>query len=399
MKTRIVALGALVAVGALAASAWYFFNARVAGMDPRLVRYTAAGVGAFVSYWRGDYRAAAQRYREHYTRHDAAVLANGDASRRQLAVGDLPAAHATVQQRLAENPQDPELTLTLAEVELARRNLEWADEVVAPLLADQTRRFHDEPTRYLPQHEAWLVKAALEARRNSFSNARAALQTFTRESRPSARFSLYLTMLEVLGELEASPTGREQWGLRAALHQYLALYDRRQYEHAVASARRAIALGRDADEAFVVLGVSLARLGQRDAALESLGQALERNPKNAEAALQAARLYADRGDPAREEQLLKQAQAAAPTERRYLDAVLGALMKKPGEHVRALEIAGQFLEQRPDDEQGLYWAGTLHAALGDFKRSTEYFARVVELDPEDKTAREGIVRNLRAAAK
>ena len=57
-----------------------------------------------------------------------------------------------------------------------------------------------------------------------------------------------------------------------------------------------------------------------------------------------------RGEAVHAQEYLIQAQAAAPTERRYLDALLTHWFAKL-EYARALEVVTKFLEAKPDDEK------------------------------------------------
>ena len=96
------------------------------------------------------------------------------------------------------------------------------------------------------------------------------------------------------------------------------MLDDRNGSIAIKTARKAMERGDFPDEASLTIGVIHYKHNRHEEAMEAFEQAVDANPKNADACYYAAVGYSNRGDLAKEYQLVKQAAEAEPDDGFYV---------------------------------------------------------------------------------
>jgi tetratricopeptide (TPR) repeat protein len=336
---------------------------RLAGLDLRFVDPSRPGLRALVHYLAGDYAGAARWYR---TSAGLAVGPEPATSWAAVLRGDHDRAERLAAGELERQPDALGPRLSLAEAALTRgRDAEALQQAgrVLQLQADD--------------YDALLLTAAVRARRGEWGEAIDALKLALRQDRVERRVSVFLTILELTGDLDDLETPPP--ALLAHLHRYLRIYDAAQAGNAVRYAERAIAGGDRPDDAWVTTAIVRDKQGKRRGALEAFDQAIRLNPSNTAALLGAARLRADRGELATEYRLLRQAFQATPDDAFVADRLYFTLTRKLGDYRQALALEQTAVAAKPTDAKAWWRLGTIHFYLGDHAAALRSFDRAVEV--------------------
>ncbi|HEX4824759.1 MAG TPA: tetratricopeptide repeat protein [Candidatus Polarisedimenticolaceae bacterium] len=158
-----------------------------------------------------------------------------------------------------------------------------------------------------------------------------------------------------------------------------------EYENAVASFRRAIALAPRVAQAHYELGRSLVALGRIDDAQKELQAAVDLDPRSADAHDELGALLVRRGDPAAAEAQFKEAHAIDPQRPTTL-ANLGSVALKQGRAAEAAEWYAQAIALAPAIA-GYHYGHAV--ALIDAGRADEAIAELretIRLDPASAAA-------------
>jgi tetratricopeptide (TPR) repeat protein len=162
--------------------------------------------------------------------------------------------------------------------------------------------------------------------------------------------------MELTGELRVRPPAQQPLCLLAHLHRYLRIFDGTQGAIAMEYARRAVRAGDRPADAYLTLGVVHEKRGEHAEATLAIRQALDADPRHADA-LRWLGLQANAvGDVLLEYQFTKAAYEAAPNDPFYL---------------RDLEYV---MLARLDDPQGM--AAMMEAALARDARNADVHARL-----------------------
>jgi tetratricopeptide (TPR) repeat protein len=197
-------------------------------------------------------------------------------------------------------------------------------------------------------------------------------------SRPTGFFAL----LETTGTLSHLPEGQKPMCLLAIYYRYLQLYDGSNGKTAIAYAKKAIAAGDRPADAYLVIGIVNERQGRPEKALAAFLDAVDADPKQAEAYRRAAVVYSSRGDDfLNEYRMWKGAFDAEPLDQFYADAYIQFLYKRLGDFPSALKILLPSVERWPNNLDMLALTGELYAWQGEYDQSIFYNRKVLELDP------------------
>jgi tetratricopeptide (TPR) repeat protein len=368
----------LVIAGAIVVLALVAFD-QLAQMDGRFFGRSPQALRALVHYLAGDYAGAARSYREVLRRHAESTNSAQAPSWVALARGDLDQAEleAQVESRLA--PADPEPLLTLAEAALARRN-----DPAALTLAGRVLELRRD------DYDALLVTAVVHARRGADHAAIDALKRALRYDRAERRYTVFLAVLEVTGELDEPALEQRPNCLLAHLHRYLRIYDPSQERAASRYAERAIANGDRSDDAHVTLGLIHIKQGRPTRAFAAFQQALAINPRNTAALLWAARYHANRGEIAEEYRLIRAALEAARDDPFVVASLHSFLVDKAGDYGEALALAETAVAVNPRDAEAWWRRGHVQALLGQHHLALESYQQAVTLAPHTAELEENI---------
>ena len=156
-------------------------------------------------------------------------------------------------------------------------------------------------------------------------------------------------------------------------------------KEAVALCHRARAAGDEGPELMELIGLAEVRLGDFEAALRTLGHALQTSPERAHLhyLLAFAARSAKRDDEARA--ALAQALRLAPDEPVYLRA-LAELQSDTQEHEAAVLTAKEAVRCGPDRAANHVTLGFVSSAAGDKALARASYEQALALDPEDAAA-------------
>jgi tetratricopeptide (TPR) repeat protein len=359
----LIVIGIVVIAGILAVD-------HVASMDQRFFVRSVPATRALAHYLFGDYRSAAKLYRVDLAQRMGAVPADEAWSWTTMMRGDLDRAALEARAEAGREPDNPAPLLTLAEVALARGDASTTIELAERVLHSQR-----------DDYDALLLTAVARARQGSTDGALDALKRALRYDRAERRLSVFLSALELTGELESRPEPARPACLLAHLRRYLRIYDPAQAAGAVKYAKRAIAAGDRPDDAYVTLAVVETKRGYRRAALQAFQRAIALNPRNTAALLGAARHHADRGELADHYRLTKAAFDVAPDDPFVTAMFHGLLMQKIGDYRQARAMAERAVSVNPMDAEAWWRLAHVMSHLGDHGGALEAYQRAAALRP------------------
>jgi tetratricopeptide (TPR) repeat protein len=359
----------LIVVGLIVLASLFALR-HLARMDPAFFRRTIPATRALAHYLVGDYRGAAHFYRVDLARWAATVPAEHAWSWTMMVRGDLEGAAAQAKAELGQSPEHPAPLLTLAEIALARGELAeavgWAERVLRTTQDD---------------YDALLLTAVARARQGEPGAAIDALKRALRYDLVGRRSTVFLSVLEVTGELTSGSGPARSNCLLAHLHRYLRIYDGSHAATAARYAERAIAAGDRPDDAYVTLAIVHGKQGYRRRAFEAFQRAVAINPRNTAALLGAARHHADRGQMVEEYRLTHAAFDVAPQDRFVAITFHALLMTKLGDYPRALAIAEAAVTANPEDAEGWLRVAHVKSLLGDHRGGLANLQRAAALTP------------------
>lgn len=166
------------------------------------------------------------------------------------------------------------------------------------------------------------------------------------------------------------------------------MLDDRNGSLAIKTAHKAIERGEFPDEASLTIGVIHYKHNRLEEAMEAFEQAVGVNPKNADACYYASLGHSNRGDLAKEYQLVKQAAEAEPDDGFYAKRFSTVVTDKLGDLYQALDIAHHASNRVPSDPMLLAQVGHLYQELGEWERAHEYYQRAMKLAPDEVAYRD-----------
>jgi tetratricopeptide (TPR) repeat protein len=352
---------------------------QLARMNLRFFGASAVAARALASYLVGDYAGAAHFYRDDLKRAAARMPAEQAGSWIALSAGDLDRAETQARSESRVAPNDPEPVLTLAEIALARRDGSSALSHARRVL--ELRR---------DDVDALLVTTVAHARQGAHAAAIDAIKRALGHDRVERRATVFLSVLEVTGELDDRAIDERPSALLAHLHRYLRTYDPSQARPTLRYAQRAIDLGERADDAYVTLGFIHRSEGHPSRALAAFQQALRVNPRNTAALLGAAGYRAARGELAKEYQLTRAAFEADPDDPFVTAAFYRLLVDKLGDNRQAQAMAEAAVARNPRDAEAWSRLGRVQAQLGDPRRGLQSYQQAAALAPRTAELEDGM---------
>lgn len=182
-----------------------------------------------------------------------------------------------------------------------------------------------------------------------------------------------------LGVLEhASPELSESWLWRAnALHQLS------QYDEAIASARRGLAI--DSDSSYLHHAVARAefRLGHLAEAEAAILESVRLQPDEPEALAMYASILSGRGRREAASKIIRRAAELAPELQSV--RVVRAILTVPSDDEAAIRISRELLEAHAEGAIEHWWHATNLVRRGRLQDAADHFSRAVALDPANAT--------------
>ena len=365
----------LIAVAIVVVASWARW--RVGRVDSSLLHLSSNGLAGFVRYELGDYVGAARAYRRELAETFTAPGLPASDAELALLQDDGERARALAMAELARDPGAVGPQLSLAQVALDAGRV---DDALASLNAARAAAPDDVDVQTLT--------GIAYARASRDDEAIAWLNRALFEYRPLRRWTTWLELLTVTGDLEARDPAPSC--VLAHLHRFLRVYDLGQGSTTIAWAERAIAERDRPDAAWVCIGIVRTKQVDDEGALEAFMKAIERNPANVGAYHWAAVVYAQRGDLEQELAMRRKAHELDPDDPTAGLALSTLVADKVGDPREALRIDERVLGSGRESPAILQHIGRLYGDSGDFDRAATYFRKVVDGRPDDPQARRSL---------
>lgn len=345
-------------------------------MDDVFFRPSFSGAKGLSLYLVGDYRGAAKAYRAHLRQEYRAGRTTGDPALDAILRGDLAKAKELSQGMLERAPDDVAALLDAGEIALEENDLPAALEIFDRILQE-----------HADHADASVLASVAYARSGDNDNAIASLNRTLRHNWIGSRPSAFLKVLETTGDKARLPDGKKPLCLLANYYRYLRIFDKRNGKSAITYAEKAIDAGDRPADAYLALGIVLEKEGRPEEALDAFRNAIEADPRYAEAYRWAATIYSTRGGDLLEEyRMWKGAYAAAPDDLFYADSYLRFLSERMGDLHQALKISLRALESSPGNLEMLRHAGDVGHRLGEYEQAIRYYRQILALVPSSTEA-------------
>lgn len=348
-------------------------------MDRGFFQPSARGIQGLVLYLVGYYRGAATAYRAHFAQHAGAGGAQAANSEQALLQGDPATAEAIARKRLAQEPEHFDARLDLGQSRLQLGDHSGATEAVT-LLAGT---YPNDPDRLV-------LSSLIATHAQKYDVAIRDINLVLRNRETASRHSLFILLLDTVGELIDVDASRRPYALVATYLRYLRMYDRSQGQAVIRYAEQAIARNDHPGEAYLCIGIVYDKEGDIDRALKAFLQAVESQPALAVAYWWASIEYGNHGDLAGEYKMAMMAARAQPDDEFYDDKLAHVLVEKLGDYRQALLLAQQRLETNESSASALGRIAYLHSLLGEFHEAVTYYEKAIVLEPKDPRFFDGL---------
>jgi tetratricopeptide (TPR) repeat protein len=359
---------------------WFLARQQFSQMDDIFFQPSVWGAKGLSLYLIGDYSGAARAYRAHLQKAYQAGRTTGDLTLDEILRGDLRKARELSHRALEQAPEDLVVLLDAGEIALEENDLPAAVEIFDRILQEH------------PDHaDASVLASVAYARSGDDDNAIASLNRTLRHSRIGSRPSAFFKLLETTGDKARLPDGKKPLCLLANYYRYLRIFDERNGNPAIAYAEKAIAAGDRPSDAYLAMGIVLEKEARPEQALDAFLQAIEADPKHAEAYRWAATIYSTRGGALLEEyRMWKGAYNIAPDDLFYADSYIRFLSERLGDLHQALKVSLRALESSPGNLGMLRHAGDVSSKLGEYEQAIRYYRQLLILAPRSAEAYEKI---------
>ncbi len=359
---------------------WFLARQQFSQMDDIFFCPSVWGAKGLSLYLIGNYSGAARAYRAHLQKAYQAGRTTGDLTLDAILRGDLGKAKELSHRALEQAPEDLLVLLDAGEIALEENDFPKALEIFDRILQEQT-----------DNADASVLSSIAYARSGNYDNAIASLNRTLRHSRTGSRPSAFFKLLETTGDKARLPDGKKPLCLLANYYRYLRIFDERNGKPAIAYAEKAIAAGDRPADAYLAMGIVLEKEGQPEEALDAFLQAIEADPKYAEAYRWAATIYSTRGGALLEEyRMWKGAYDIAPDDLFYADSYIRFLSERLGDLHQALKVSLRALESSPGNLEMLRHAGDMSHRLGEYEQAISYYRQILVLEPRSVEAYEKI---------
>jgi tetratricopeptide (TPR) repeat protein len=333
-----------------------------------LVQISRSGPRALALYLLGNYRDAGRAYRAGQQGRIRVPYVGDPTGYWAFLAGHLDEAEQRARTTLALVPTAVEPLVTLGEIALERGQ---PPEAVKSFTAALRRR---------PDHvDALYLGAVAAARAGDPAQAIRALNLALRSNSAGNRDTILYRIMELAGELRERPAGQRPLCLLAHLHRYLRIFDDRQGPTAMDYARQAINAGDRPADAYLTLGIVHDKRGEYAAARRAMLQAIETDPRHAEALRWLAVEAGNAGDVLVQYQMIKAAFEAAPTDPFYLEHLEQVVVAKLGDPLGMTVLMQRAVALDAGNAAAHARLGRAASLLGDQPRARLHFQRVAEL--------------------
>ena len=336
-----------------------------------------------VYYWQGDPARAITEYRRWAELAPADVDAHLLLGLTLSEQGDVEGAIASVKQAASLHACDAGPALILASLYWQQNDLEAAADAYEQALAVEP-----------DNAETCLLLGSTHYFQGDLDTAQAVLERAVElnSAEPEAYRALGLVYMDKEDYAAAAESFRmlterlpdDPLGFRSLGSVYLGLSD---WEGAAEAYGRAVALEPTADSR-VSLAVALSQLGDSEAAISQLQQALASDPDNAGAHSTLADAFFRQGN--LDDAATHYRAALESEETSYTHAQLASIYRAQNRPEDAMHELERAIELEPDNWYALYLRGELYTQSGDLDAATADYAAVLEINPEAAAAHYGL---------
>lgn len=371
--------GIIVILTCVCVLAWVFGRQRILQMDGRFFEPSGHGALGLVFYLFGDYARAAKSYQAHYQEEILGGGSFGDQTLDAIVLGEKARATALARAALERDPDNIGARLTLGEVAYEEGAF------------DQALQWFTEALERKPEDiDALVLSSLAHARTGAYESAIERFNRAFRFNRVESRVTTYLKLMEATGNFASKPAPEKPFCLLAQYYRYFRIFDHSNARLVIAYAKKAIAAGDRAADAYLSMGITYEREGERARALSALLKAVELDPKHAYAYRWAAVVYSARGDLANEYRMRRAAAESAPEDPYYTLELGEFLETRMGDYQQALALVQAGLEKAPSNVELLGRAASLYTSMGEYERAVEVYQTALSLAPRNPFLHDGI---------
>lgn len=344
---------------------------RLTQLDPLFYRPFPASIQALIRYEFGHFQQAARLYRDRY--HDMALKGafSEDSLLAAIFSGDTTEAKQIAAELLHKNPDDVRALKALIEVALQETDLKSAGQLTERVLALNENDV-----------EALLFATMISSLNQTYGRAINELNLALRTSE-SGTIITFLRILEVTGQLQDSED--PPFCLLAHYYRYLRMFDASKGKWAMQAAEQAIVAGDHPAEAYVTIGIALAKQGRAQRALGAFQKAIQSDPSFGMAYRWAAMTYAQAGDRTHSYLMHKAAFETDRTDSLFRDDLYFE-MRDRKEFTRLAKAMETILLQAPTDLVAYSYAAYAYRQSGQIERAHELLRQALLLEPHGPPA-------------
>lgn len=355
---------------------WFLARQHLSQMDDVFFQPSFSGAKGLSLYLVGDYRGAAKAYRAHLQQEYRTGRTTSDPTLDAILGGDIGKAKNLSNRALEQAPDNITALLDAGEIALEENDLPAALDIFDRILQKQA-----------DHADASVLASVAYARSGDDDNAISSLNRTLRHNWTGSRPSAFLKLLETAGDKARLPDGKKPLCLLANYYRYLRIFDQRNGKSAIAYAEKAIDAGDRPADAYLTMGIVLEKEGRTEEALDAFRNAIEADPRHAEAYRWAATIFSTRGGVLLDEyRMWKGAYAAAPDDLFYADSYIQFLSERMGDLYQALKVALHALESSPGNLEMLRHAGDMSHKLGEYAQAIRYYRQILALVPSSTEA-------------